>query len=102
MLIPDSMARARAIAPGVSFRIVVPGSDLAAALDEGVVDLALGAFGKVPARTILEPLYRDQLVGMERVHYTVGRPPFSLELTATHARLAIAVGKSFDGVVAIR
>src|SRR3546814_40276 len=101
LLIPDVMARARAIAPGVSFRIVVPGSDLAAALDEGAVDLALGAFGKVPARTILEPLYREELVWIASVHNPVARPPVSLAQIATHPRLAIAVGKSFDGASAI-
>src|SRR3546814_522476 len=73
LLIPDIMARARAIAPGVSFRIVVPGSDLAAALDEGAVDLALGAFGKVPARTILEPLYREELVWIRSEERRVGK-----------------------------
>src|SRR3546814_9175242 len=95
------MARSRAIAPGVSFRIVVPGSDLAAALDEGAVDLALGAFGKVPPRTILEPLYREELVWIASVHNPVARPPVSLAQIATHPRLAIAVGKSFDGASAI-
>src|SRR3546814_15623717 len=89
------MARARAIAPGVSFRIVVPGSDLAAALDEGAVDLALGAFGKVPARTILEPLYREELVWIASVHNPVARPPVSLAQIATHPdRKSVGSGTS--------
>src|SRR3546814_16890931 len=80
----------------VSFRIVVPGSDLAAALDEGAVDLALGAFGKVPARTILEPLYREELVWIASVHNPVARPPVNLAQIAKHTRHAIAVGKSTE------
>src|SRR3546814_5220338 len=56
---------------------------------------------KVPARTILEPLYREELVWIASVHNPVARPPVSLAQIATHPRLAIAVGKSFDGASAI-
>ena len=41
LLVPDLAARARARAPGISFSIVAPASDLLASLDEGAVDLAL-------------------------------------------------------------
>src|SRR3546814_1783424 len=56
---------------------------------------------KVPARTILEPLYREELVWIASVHNPVARHPVSLAPIATHQRLPIAVGKSFDGASAI-
>lgn len=62
MLIPDLVAKARMIAPSVSLTIVNPSTDLLPTLDDGTVDLALGAFGKVPARLLCEPLFREQLV----------------------------------------
>jgi DNA-binding transcriptional LysR family regulator len=62
LLVPDLMTRARAEAPGVGFRILAPEPGLLAALDEGAVDLALGAFGKVPARLSRETLYHEESV----------------------------------------
>jgi DNA-binding transcriptional LysR family regulator len=62
LLVPDLMTRTRQNAPGVALRILAPESGLLASLDEGAVDLALGAFGKVPARLARESLYREELV----------------------------------------
>jgi DNA-binding transcriptional LysR family regulator len=62
LLIPDLIAAARAQAPGVRIRTVPLYADLLARLDEGAVDLALGAFSRLPAHLVLEPLFREELV----------------------------------------
>src|SRR3546814_14030905 len=54
-----------------------------------------------PSRPLLERLNRDDLVWMSCVHSLGARPPVSLAKIATHPRLAVAVGKSFDGASAI-
>lgn len=61
-LLPEMIRLARAEAPGVSFRILAPASELLAALDEGSVDLALGGFGRVPDRLTKVVLLRERLV----------------------------------------
>ena len=62
LLVPGLIERLRAAAPGVSVRIVPVAGDLPAELDDGVVDLALGAFGPVPARLPSQSLFGDELV----------------------------------------
>src|SRR3546814_444671 len=62
LFIPGLLARARQIAPNVSFRIQPLGGDLLVDLDEGAIDLALGAFTKIPRRLWLEALFQEELV----------------------------------------
>jgi DNA-binding transcriptional LysR family regulator len=62
LLIPRLIAVARAQAPGIKIRTLPVYSDLLTHLDEGVVDLALGAFSRLPPRLALEPLFREELV----------------------------------------
>lgn len=62
MLIPALVAKARTLAPSISLTITNPSADLLRTLDDGTVDLALGVFGKVPARLLCEPLFHERLV----------------------------------------
>src|SRR3546814_2774973 len=62
LFIPGLLARARQIAPNVSFRIQPLGGDLLVDLDEGAIDLALGAFTKIPRRLRLAALFQVELV----------------------------------------
>ena len=62
LLIPDLIAAARVAAPGIKIRAVPLYSDLLARLDDGTVDLALGAFSRLPPHLVLEPLLREELV----------------------------------------
>ena len=62
LLVPGLIERLRGAAPGVGVRIMPIGADLPAALDDGAVDLALGAFGPVPARLHRQSLFDDELV----------------------------------------
>lgn len=61
LVVPALVARLRS-APGVHLRVVPVGGDLPAELDDGAVDLALGAFGPVPSRLHRATLFGDELV----------------------------------------
>lgn len=62
MLVPKLIARVRAIAPGVVLRIVPAEAGLLAALNEGMVDIAIGGFERVPEDLVVENLFREELV----------------------------------------
>lgn len=62
LLIPQLIAWARKGAPGITFRIVPVGGELLTELDDGAVDLALGAFERVPRRLTAHTLFREDLV----------------------------------------
>ena len=50
LIVPSLIALARRSAPGITLQIVNIGADLAQALDQQQVDIALGAFDRVPPR----------------------------------------------------
>jgi DNA-binding transcriptional LysR family regulator len=73
---PRLVALAYDIAPGVSLRIVNVDQALLDALDQGTVDVAIGAFGRVPARIRSVALYTESLVWVSSVkHPLAGRQP---------------------------
>lgn len=61
LLVPALIAELRS-APGVDLRVIPVSGDLPAELDDGIVDLALGAFGPVPVRLHRQSLFGDELV----------------------------------------
>lgn len=97
LLIPRLVARAREVAPGLTFRIVPIGTNLLAELDEGLVDLALGAFDRLPARLDGQTLFREDLVWI-----AAAANPIAGSLTGDqllcHAHLVIATRQSFEPV----
>jgi DNA-binding transcriptional LysR family regulator len=98
LLIPDLVARAREIAPGVSFAVVSPGPNLVAMLDDGAVDLALGAFGHVPRRLVRDPLYSEELVWIASAdNPLLGHPPRFADIAGS-PRLLIASGAPYAGL----
>ncbi len=97
LLVPDLAARARARAWGISFSIVAPASDLLASLDEGAIDLALGAFGKAPQRLMRELLFREELVWVARADSPIVKRPSELRDLPPERRLDIAAGRPFRG-----
>jgi DNA-binding transcriptional LysR family regulator len=62
LIFPQLVAQARTIAPNVVLRLVAVDQALADDLDEGVVDLAVGAFEKVAARFLTQPLLREEMI----------------------------------------
>jgi len=93
LLMPDLLARAREVAPHVSFAVSAPGADLVALLDDGAVDLALGAFGRVPRRLNLEPLFDEQLVWIASADSVFAHDPPTRPDIAARAQLRIATGR---------
>lgn len=62
LIFPSLVALARATAPDVSIALVNIDQALAEDLDEGVIDLAVGAFADVPARLAGASLLIDEMV----------------------------------------
>jgi DNA-binding transcriptional LysR family regulator len=98
LLIPGLIARIRAAAPDVTLRIVPFGPELLSELDEGGVDLALGAFTRVPSRLSSEGLYREELVWIAAAANPIARAPFDAEAFAVAPRLTISADRPFAGL----
>ena len=62
LIFPKLVARARSEAPGISLRLVSVDQALADDLDDGLVDLAIGAFEQVAARFLTQPLFEEEIV----------------------------------------
>lgn len=62
LIFPRLVAQARMVAPNVVLRLVAVDQALADDLDEGVVDLAIGAFEQVPARFLTQLLLEEEIV----------------------------------------
>ena len=97
LLIPELVARARAVAPGVTFRVIPVGADLLADLDDGSVELALGAFADVPARLTVQPLFREDLVWVAAAGNPIaGAPITSPDALLRQPRVTIATTRPFE------
>ena len=76
LLGPRLIALAHDIAPGVGLRIVNVDQALLDELDQGTVDVAIGAFGQVPARIRSTALFTESLVWVASVrHPLAGSQP---------------------------
>lgn len=98
LLVPELIARVRGIAPEVMVRIVSPGPELLSELDEGGVDLALGAFTRIPSRLSSEALYREELVWIAAAGNPIARAPFDPHIFAVAPRVTVSVGRPFDAL----
>ncbi|WNO54497.1 LysR family transcriptional regulator [Stakelama saccharophila] len=98
LLVPKLVARTRVTAPGISFRIVPQGAQLLSELDESVVDLALGAFSRVPPRLTAQPLYREELVWIAAAGHPLSAGPVSTEALEAQPRLRIAPARPFEAL----
>ncbi|MGE5723033.1 MAG: LysR family transcriptional regulator [Sphingomonadales bacterium] len=98
LLVPDLLARTRAVAPGVSFAIVGPGPELVAALDEGTIDLALGAFGRAPTRLMCEILFHEDLVWIARAGTHFAHDPPTPADIARNPQLTVESGRPYSGL----
>ncbi len=97
LLVPLLVARLRAQAPNVSLAVSTPGPDLLASLDNGSIDIALGAFGKAPQRLMRQPLYREQMVWIASRDNPVAGSPALLAALPAEQRLEVAVGRPYPG-----
>jgi len=69
LIFPALVSRARNEAPGVSLRLVAVDQALADDLDEGVVDVAVGAFEQVAARFLSQPLFKEEMVWVAAIDH---------------------------------
>lgn len=97
LLIPELISRARRIAPRVSFTVTLPGTDLLASLDDGTIDVALGAFGKTPPRLASRPLFKEELVWIANIDNPILREPAKLADLPPRQLLEVKVGRPFPG-----
>jgi DNA-binding transcriptional LysR family regulator len=98
LLVPELIARVRAVAPEVTLRIVSPGPELLSELDEAGVDLALGAFTRVPSRLSSEALYREELVWIAAAGNPIARALFDPRVFAAAPRVTVSVGRPSDAL----
>ena len=98
LLVPELIARVRELAPGVMVRIQPLGPDLLSELDESSVDLALGAFTRIPSRLTSERLYREELVWIAAAGNPLARSPFDRDALARAPGLTIWVGRPFEAL----
>lgn len=98
LLVPQLIARVREAAPGVTLRIVPLGPDLLSELDESSVDLALGAFTRIPSRLSSERLYREELVWVAAAANPIAADPFDHHAFVAAPRLTISVGRPFEAL----
>jgi DNA-binding transcriptional LysR family regulator len=96
LLIPMLVQRVRLEAPGVSLRIVELADDALAALDRGSIDVALGAFTRVPSRIVVEPLYNEELIWIAAAGNPILGTAVTAETLAAQPRIVISGGRESD------
>lgn len=98
LLVPSLIEGARRVAPGIEIRVLPMGPDLLTELDENVVDLALGAFTRVPARLRTELLFREEMVWIAAAGNPLAEGPLDRDRFAAAPRLTISVGRPFEAL----
>ena len=101
LLIPRLVARLRSIAPGIALRIVPVGAGLLTELDEGAVELALGAFDRVPKRLTTDTLFREDLVWIAARSNPIGEDRLTSDELLRHPHLVIATRRIFAPIGAL-
>jgi DNA-binding transcriptional LysR family regulator len=96
LIVPGLIALARKSAPGITLQIVNIGADVAQALDQQQVDIALGAFDKVPPRLRSEVLFHDEKAWAIGTHHPLAKQPFDHAAFLAWPRLAIGLARAAD------
>jgi len=97
LLVPALIERSRRLAPGISFHIFPIGEDMVSAMDQGLIDVALGAFRKVPSRFETEPLYREDRVWIAAADHPLARGGVDVAALARQPRIGISAARAADG-----
>jgi DNA-binding transcriptional LysR family regulator len=96
LIVPNLIGLARKLAPGISLQIVNVGTELAQALDQQRIDLALSAFDKIPARFRSEVLFSDEKAWAIGTHHPLAKKPFDHATFLAWPRLAIGIASAAD------
>jgi DNA-binding transcriptional LysR family regulator len=96
LIVPSLIALARKSAPSITLQIVNISADVARALDQQQVDIALGAFDKVPPRLRSEVLFHDEKAWAIGTHHPLAKQPFDHAAFLAWSRLAIGLARAAD------
>jgi DNA-binding transcriptional LysR family regulator len=96
LFVPSLIALARKSAPGITLHVVNISADVAQALDQQQVDIALGAFDKVPPRLRTEVLFHDEKAWAIGTHHPLAKQPFDHAAFLAWPRLAIGLARAAD------
>jgi DNA-binding transcriptional LysR family regulator len=89
-IVPRLMARLGAEAPHATLRVQPSSLGVAEPLDSGLVDVALGTFGRIPERFDSEVLFRETVVWAVRGDHPLARGTLTLERLAEVPHLILA------------
>jgi DNA-binding transcriptional LysR family regulator len=96
LIVPNLIALARKSAPGITLQIVNTSAELAQALDQQLVDIALGAFDRVPPRLRSEVLFHDEKAWAIGAHHPLAKQSFDHAAFLAWPRLAIGIATATD------
>jgi len=96
LVVPNLIALARKSAPGITLQIANIGANLAQALDQQQIDIALGAFDRVPARFRSEVLFQDEIAWVIATHHPLARQRFDHSALLNQPRLVIGIALMAD------
>src|SRR6202035_3781544 len=96
LIVPSLIALARKSAPGITLQIVNISADVAQALDQQQVDIALGAFDKVPPRLRSEMLFHDEKAWAIGAHHPLAKQPFDQAAFLAWPRLFVGIAPAVD------
>jgi DNA-binding transcriptional LysR family regulator len=96
LIVPNLVALARKSAPGITLQIVNTSADLAQALDQQQVDIALGVFDRVPPRLRSEVLFYDEKAWAIGAHHPLAKQSFDHAAFLAWPRLAIGIATAAD------
>jgi len=98
---PEVVARARAVAPHISFRVYPLGEDPASLLEQGIADIAVSspAFFGVTDRMPSELLYEEELIWIAAHASPLGHQPMSLDDISALPRVNIGMRQLNDTLV---
>jgi DNA-binding transcriptional LysR family regulator len=96
LIVPGLIALARKSAPGITLQIANIGANLAQALDQQQIDIALGAFDRVPARFRSEVLFQDEIAWVIATDNPLARRSFDHAAFLDQPRLVIGIASAAD------
>ncbi|WP_429811320.1 LysR family transcriptional regulator [Ensifer sp. B1-9] len=91
-MLADFMARQRELAPNTRYRVrSLNEMNVTEELDRGSIHVAIGVFGKTPARFISEPLFSDRSVWLMRRGHPAAAGLFGLRDLAAYPHVDIRI-----------
>jgi DNA-binding transcriptional LysR family regulator len=96
VLLPGLIERLREAAPRAELAVRPFAPGLAADLDMGRTDIALGVFGRVPDRFAAQPLFSDRLVWVVRKGHPAADLPLTLDRLGALGHIFVAIADEPD------